>query len=94
MHTGGSDTPAWPPSSRGWLAVLLLALASIVSQWDRTVINLMVGPIKSAFALDDTSFAALQGVAFGLFYVTACIPIGRLADRYERRLIIGIALGF
>ena len=94
MNTGGSDTQAWPPSSRGWLAVLLLALASIVSQWDRTVINLMVGPIKSAFELDDTSFAALQGVAFGLFYIAACIPIGRLADRYERRLIIGIALGF
>ena len=95
MNTGGNDTaPAWPPASRGWLAVLLLALASIVSQWDRTVINLMVGPIKEAFALDDTSFAALQGVAFGLFYITACIPIGRLADRYERRLIIGIALAF
>ena len=73
MSTGGNDTaPAWPPASRGWLAVLLLALASIVSQWDRTVINLMVGPIKEAFALDDTSFAALQGVAFGLFYITAC----------------------
>ena len=94
MNTGGSETAqAWPPASRGWLAVLLLALASIVSQWDRTVINLMVGPIKEAFSLDDTSFAALQGVAFGLFYIVACIPIGRLADRYERRLIIGVALG-
>jgi MFS family permease len=95
MNSGGGETAqAWPPASRGWLAVFLLALASIVSQWDRTVINLMVGPIKATFDLDDTSFAALQGVAFGLFYITACIPIGRLADRHERRLIIGIALGF
>ncbi|HVY82201.1 MAG TPA: MFS transporter [Steroidobacteraceae bacterium] len=83
---------AWPSAWRGWLAVLLLALASIASQFDRTVINLMVGPVKDAFALDDTRFGMLQGVAFGIFYVIACIPIGRLADRYERRLIIAIAL--
>lgn len=83
----------WPPSSRGWLAVLLLALASIMSQFDRTVINLMVGPVKSAFALNDTQFGALQGVAFGIFYVLACIPIGRLADRHSRSVIIGLAIG-
>ncbi len=78
----------------GWLAVLLLALASIVSQWDRTVINLMVAPIKAEFGLDDTAFGALQSIAFGIFYVIACIPIGRLADRYQRRVIIAVALAF
>jgi len=83
----------WPPASRGWLAVLLLALASIMSQFDRTVINLMVGPVKAAFDLDDTKFGALQGVAFGIFYVLACVPIGRLADRYSRSAIIGVAIG-
>lgn len=72
----------------------MLALASIVSQWDRTVINLMVGPIKETFALDDTAFGALQSVAFGIFYVIACVPIGRLADRHQRRVIIAVALGF
>jgi MFS family permease len=94
MDTGDRDeSQAWPPAARGWLAVLLLALASIVSQWDRTVINLMVAPIKEAFALDDTRFGALQSLAFGIFYVTACIPIGRLSDRFQRRYIIGIGLG-
>ncbi|MET0291357.1 MAG: MFS transporter [Steroidobacteraceae bacterium] len=85
---------AWPAPRVGWIAVLLLALASIVSQWDRTVINLMVAPIKAQFGLDDTAFGALQSVAFGIFYVLACIPIGRLADRYQRRVIIAVALGF
>jgi MFS family permease len=89
-EAGAED--AWPSAARGWIAVLLLALASIVSQWDRTVINLMVGPIKEAFSLDDTAFGALQSIAFGIFYVIACIPIGRLADRYSRGVIIGAAL--
>ena len=71
----------------------LLALASIVSQFDRTVVNLTVAPIKAAFSLDDTHFGLLQGAAFGIFYVLACVPIGRLADRHERRLIIAAGLG-
>lgn len=89
---GAPPEAPWPSAARGWLVVGLLALASIVSQFDRTVINLMVGPVKAAFDLDDTHFGMLQGVAFGVFYVLACIPIGRLADRFERRWIIGTAL--
>lgn len=92
-ETPDSGTP-WPSAARGWLVVGLLALASIMSQFDRTVINLMVAPVKAAFSLDDTHFGMLQGVAFGIFYVLACIPIGRLADRFERRWIIGTALAF
>ena len=45
----------------------MMALASIVSQFDRTVINLTVEPLKQAFTLNDTQFAMLQGVAFGIF---------------------------
>ncbi|MBO9581354.1 MAG: MFS transporter [Sphingobium sp.] len=87
-----ADKPDWPSPARGWLLVFLLALASVVSQFDRTVINLMVEPLKAEFQLNDTQFGALQGVAFGIFYILACIPIGRLADRYQRRLIIAVAL--
>lgn len=91
----GSATGAdgdWPAPARGWIVVGLLALASVVSQFDRTVINLMVAPIKAEFGLNDTAFGALQGVAFGIFYVLACIPLGRLADNYSRRAIIGTCL--
>ncbi len=89
-----TEREAWPSAATGWLAVALLALASVGSQFDRTVINLMVEPLKHTFALDDTHFGMLQSIPFGIFYVLACVPIGRLADRYSRRVIIaaGIAL--
>jgi len=87
-----SDIVAWPPRSRGWLLVALLALASVVSQFDRTVINLMVGPIKAEFGLNDTAFGALQSIAFGIFYVLACIPLGRLADNGNRKLLLAVCL--
>lgn len=85
---------SWPAPWRGWLLVALLALASIVSQFDRTVINLMVEPIKAEFGLNDTAFGALQSVAFGIFYVIACIPLGRMADNHSRKHLIAICLFF
>jgi MFS family permease len=83
----------WPAAARGWLVVILLALASVVSQFDRTVVNLMIEPIKARFTLDDTHFGMLQGIAFGIFYILACVPVGRLVDRYSRTLILGLCLG-
>jgi MFS family permease len=82
----------WPSAAQGWLAVGLFALASVGSQFDRTVINLMVEPLKRTFALDDTHFGMLQSIPFGIFYALACVPIGRLADRYSRRLIIAAGI--
>ena len=88
------DLPrAWPGPVRGWTVVFLLALASVVSQFDRTVVNLMVGPIKAEFDLDDTQFGMLQGIAFGVFYILACVPIGRLVDRYSRTGVLALSLG-
>lgn len=89
-----ADDRSWPSATRGWLVVGLLALASIMSQFDRTVINLAVDPLKQTFTLNDTEFAMLQGVAFGIFYTLACIPLGMLADRYQRRVIMALSIGF
>ena len=85
---------AWPSPSRAWTLIALMALASVVSQFDRTVINLTVDPLKQAFSLNDTQFAMLQSVAFGIFYTVACIPLGWLADRYQRRVIMAVSLAF
>jgi MFS family permease len=92
-NTPPADQTPWPSPSRGWWLVALLALASVVSQFDRTVINLMVGPIKAEFGLSDTAFGSLQSVAFGIFYVIACIPLGRMADNGNRKWLIAVCLG-
>jgi MFS family permease len=83
-----------PSPGRGWTLAGLLALASIMSQFDRTVINLTVEPLKAQFDLNDTQFGMLQSVAFGIFYTLACFPVGRLVDRFARRTVLGICLLF
>lgn len=63
--------------------------ALIVSVLDRGIINLLVEPIMQHYQLSDTQFGALQSVAFGAFYVVMAIPLGIVADRWQRRIVVG-----
>jgi MFS family permease len=78
----------------GWYAVIVLMLAYVSSFIDRQILSLLVGPIKRDLLLSDTEVSLLMGLSFALFYTFLGIPIGRLADRTNRRNIIigGIAI--
>jgi len=79
----------WPSPRLAWTALVLLMFGFIVSAIDRGIIALLVEPIKAEYGLSDTQFAALQSLAFGSFYAIMAIPLGVLADRYQRRVVIG-----
>ncbi|MFN2098469.1 spinster family MFS transporter [Altererythrobacter sp. MF3-039] len=76
------------------VALTLLTAAYVLSFIDRTIIALMVGPIRADLGISDTQFSLLGGLAFALFYTTLGIPLGWWADRGDRPKIIalGIAL--
>ena len=82
----------WPSSARGWYAVGVLWVAYIFSFIDRTIIGLLVGPIKQSLQISDTQFAVVSGVAFTLFYTVLGVPIGRVADRVSRRGLIALGI--
>ena len=80
----------YPSPFRAWGMVVLLTIAYAISFVDRQIINLMVEPIKADLQLSDTQISLLLGFAFGLFYTIMGIPLGRAADKYNRRnLIVG-----
>lgn len=68
-------------------------LAYISSFIDRQILSLLVGPIKRDMHLSDTQVSLLMGLSFALFYTLLGIPIGRWADRANRRniMVLGIA---
>lgn len=84
-----SEVKASPYS---WYVVGVLTLAYLVSFLDRQILALMVEPIKADLNLSDTQVSLLMGFAFSLFYVTMAIPLGRLADRKNRRVIITVGV--
>lgn len=82
----------WPSPAQGWYAILILLIAFIFSFIDRSIIALLVEPIKRDLEITDFGIGLLQGLAFAIFYTLVGIPIGRLADRYSRRGIITIGI--
>jgi MFS family permease len=54
----------------------------------------MVIPIENDLKISDFQFGLLQGFAFSLLYALAGIPIGRIIDRYPRRLVVYIGVTF
>ncbi|WP_231382253.1 MFS transporter [Sphingobium indicum] len=61
---------------------------TVLSYTDRTIILLLVEPIKADLDIDDVQFSLLTGLSFALFYALFGVPFGWLADRYSRRWII------
>lgn len=95
-NSGGApgEQGDWPRPALGWYAVGVLLVAYVFSFIDRTIIGLLVGPIKASLNISDTQFAVLGGIAFTLFYCILGVPIGRIADRVSRRGLIaaGVAV--
>ncbi len=90
-----TDEPtAYPSRRRAWITLALIMLAMVVSTLDRGIIPLLTAPIKASFTLSDTQFGALNGLAFGLFYVLMGYPLGMLADKISRTKVIAIGVGF
>ena len=73
--------------------VLWLLFAIYVFNFaDRSILAVLVQPIKLEFGLSDAQLGVLGGLAFALLYSTLGIPIARLADRGNRVTIIAASL--
>ncbi len=85
-----------PPSVtwRTHLSLTLLALVYVFSYIDRQVIAVLIEPIKNEFGANDSQMGLLTGLAFGVVYATLGVPVGRLADKYNRSVIVAMACAF
>ncbi|MEZ5891767.1 MAG: MFS transporter [Parvularculaceae bacterium] len=88
------DQEEWPSPKRAYWGLAVLTLALMVATLDRSIISLLVQPIKADLNLTDTQFSLLTGFAFVFFYAFLGLPIARLADVQSRRVIIGIGIAF
>lgn len=79
---------------RAWWAIFILFLAYMLSYIDRTIIALLVEPLRLDLGLTDTQISLLQGLAFAIFYSTVALPIAVLSDRMSRRRIIAAGIAF
>ena len=92
MDSSNSHSPPYPRTAYAWYVVAVLMLAYILSYVDRSILTLLVEPIKRDIGLSDTEISLLHGFAFALFYTLMGFPIGRLADRRHRVGIIAVGI--
>ncbi|HVQ37667.1 MAG TPA: MFS transporter [Pyrinomonadaceae bacterium] len=71
-----------------WYALGVLTLVYVLNFLDRTLIYLLLTPIKKEMAFSDLQLALLGATAFAIFYTSLGIPFGRLADRVVRKNMI------
>lgn len=75
-----------------WYVVAALTSLYTLSYIDRTILSLLIGPIKRDLGINDTQVGLLTGVAFSVFYTLVGLPIGRLVDTKNRRNLIAAGL--
>lgn len=89
---GYEEDAGYPSAGRAWFAVAMLTGLYIFSYIDRTILTLLVAPIRRDLQISDTEISLLHGFAFALFYTFLGLPLGRLSDRYHRIGIISIGI--
>jgi predicted MFS family arabinose efflux permease len=72
--------------------ILLLTLAYTLNSADRTLIAIIGQPLKVDLNLTDAQLGVLIGTAFATLYAFSGLPIARLAERFNRVIIISTAL--
>lgn len=89
MAGGGASTEY--SSAYVSYVLVMVFLTMIFSQIDRTIVSILVEPIKDDFGLNDTQIGFLLGPAFAIVYALLVLPLGRWADTtgVRRNIISG-----
>ena len=83
--------PTIGPNYRKY-ALGILLIGYIINFVDRSILSLLLEPIKLELALTDSQLGFLGGLAFAVFYTFMGIPIAALADRRSRVKILAVSM--
>lgn len=70
----------------------LLVVVYMFNFIDRQILAILLPAIQAEFGISDSILGFLAGSAFALFYATLGIPIALIADRWNRRNLIAVAV--
>jgi len=96
MATTAPSAPAAaaPQPSPGYARYVLtiLVFVYILNFIDRQILSILAEDIKRDLGLSDADIGFLYGTAFGVFYALFGIPLGRLADSWNRVKLLSTGL--
>jgi sugar phosphate permease len=63
-----------------WYALAVLVLVYACHYLDRTVVSVVLEAVRHEFSLNDRQLGLLSGLAYGVSFAIAGIPLGALID--------------
>lgn len=90
--TAPDNRPDGAPRPGRWYMLAVLTAALALSLLDRQVLTILAGPIKADLGLSDAEVGLLIGTTFAVFYALLGIPLGRLADAWNRTRLVTLGL--
>ena len=81
----------YSPFYRNYVLAMLF-LGYVLNAMDRSILGLLIEPIRNEFNASDTQLGLLGGIAFAIFYSLFGIPIAAWADRSNRKNILAMAV--
>ncbi|MFN4019657.1 MAG: spinster family MFS transporter [Erythrobacter sp.] len=79
-------------SAYSWYVLGVLVVVYILNFIDRQILAILAVDIKRDLGLSDADLGFLGGAAFAVFYALFGVPLGRLADRWNRVRLLTIGL--
>jgi MFS family permease len=95
VESGEMEQAAKPlPEASGysWYVLSVLVVVYILNFIDRQIVSILVVDIQADLGLTNSQMGFLGGAAFGVFYALFGIPLGRLADNWNRTKLLSIGL--
>ena len=87
-----APSPATHATPYAWYGLGILFLVYVLNFIDRQIITILAPDIKADLGLDDADIGFLYGTAFAVFYALFGIPLGRLADSWNRVRLLTLGL--
>jgi MFS family permease len=85
MNAGETEIPVL----RRWWALAVITAIYTIHAVDRTVVSIVLEPLKNQFHLSDRAAGFLGGLAHSAGFVVTVIPLGMLVDRVNRVRLLG-----
>ncbi|MFM5923535.1 MAG: spinster family MFS transporter [Novosphingobium sp.] len=75
-----------------WYVLFVLVLVYVLNFIDRQILSILAVDIKRDLGLTDSDLGFLGGAAFAVFYALFGVPLGRLADNWNRKKLLAVGL--
>ena len=94
LRSASATAPSRDASPAAWYALAVLTLVTLFGYVDRGILVLLAEPIRLKLGLSDLQLGLLQGTGVAVFAALASYPLGWLADRFDRRIVLAGCLLF